>query len=134
MQQARRYMLTGDEFTATEAQAMGVVLDVVPDDELATRSMALAQRIAQVPANQLEMITWALNAVADHQYDPAASRRLGTLFDGVARHSQEGMDFVAPLAGGRLPRGGARAGPPLRRLRRASEVAERLSGATSRTP
>ena len=35
MQQARRYMLTGDEFTAAEALEMGVVLDVVPDDELA---------------------------------------------------------------------------------------------------
>ena len=57
--------------------------------------MALAQRIALVPGNQLEMITWTLNAVADHQYDPPASRRLGTLFDGVARHSQEGREFVA---------------------------------------
>ena len=95
IQHARRYMLTGDEFTADEALAMGVVLEVVADDELAARSMALAQRIAMVPANQLEMITWALNAVADHQFDPAASRRLGTLFDGVARHSQEGLDFVA---------------------------------------
>ncbi|MFT3851463.1 MAG: crotonase/enoyl-CoA hydratase family protein [Ilumatobacteraceae bacterium] len=95
MQRARRYMLTGDEFTAAEALAMGVVLEVVPDADLAERSMALAQRIAQVPANQLEMITWALNAVADHQYDPPASRRLGTVFDGVARHSQEGLDFVA---------------------------------------
>ena len=27
-------------------------------------------------------------------YDPPASRRLGTIFDGVARHSQEGRDFV----------------------------------------
>ena len=95
LQQARRYMLTGDEFTAAEALAMGVVLEVVPDADLAERAMALAQRIALVPANQLEMITWALNAVADHQYDPPASRRLGTLFDGVARHSQEGADFVA---------------------------------------
>ena len=95
LQQARRYMLTGDEFTAREALAMGVVLEVVPDDELAERSMALAQRIALVPGNQLEMITWTLNAVADHQYDPPASRRLGTLFDGVARHSQEGREFVA---------------------------------------
>jgi enoyl-CoA hydratase len=94
MQRARRYMLTGDEFTAEEALAMGVVLDVVPDDDLATHAMALAQRIARVPANQLQMVTWALNAVADHQFAPAASRRLGTLFDGVARHSQEGTDFV----------------------------------------
>lgn len=95
LQHARRYMLTGDEFSAEEAKAMGVVLEVVPDEELAERAMALAQRIAMVPANQLQMITWALNAVADHQYDPPASRRLGTLFDGVARHSQEGVDFVA---------------------------------------
>jgi enoyl-CoA hydratase/carnithine racemase len=95
VQQARRYMLTGDEFTAAEALAMGVVLEVVPDAELADRAMALAQRIAQVPANQLEMITMAINAVADHQFDPPGSRRLGTIFDGVARHSQEGADFVA---------------------------------------
>jgi enoyl-CoA hydratase len=95
LQNARRYMLTGDEFDAHQALAMGVVLEVVPDAELHERAMALAQRIAQVPGNQLEMITWALNAVADHQYDSAASRRLGTLFDGVARHTQEGLDFVA---------------------------------------
>lgn len=95
VQHARRYLLTGDEFTAAEALAMGVVLEVVADGELAARSMALAQRIAMVPANQLEMITWSLNAVVDHQYDPVSSRRLGTLFDGVARHSQEGLEFVA---------------------------------------
>jgi enoyl-CoA hydratase len=95
MQRARRYMLTGDEFTAAEALEMGAVLDVVPDEELADSAMALAQRIATVPSNQLEMITLALNAVANHQYDPPASRLLGTIFDGVARHSQEGADFVA---------------------------------------
>ncbi len=94
MQNARRFMLTGDEFTAAQALEMGVVLEVVPDGELAERAMNLAQRIALVPSNQLEMITLALNNVADHQYDPAASRLLGTIFDGVARHSQEGADFV----------------------------------------
>ena len=55
--------------------AMGAVLEVVPDDELHEHAMALAQRIAQVPSTQLEMITWALNAVADEMYDPKASRR-----------------------------------------------------------
>ena len=95
MQRARRYMLTGDEFTAVEALDMGVVLEVVPDDELADRAGELAQRIAMVPGNQLEMITLALSAVEDHQFDPPTSRLLGTIFDGVARHSQEGDDFVA---------------------------------------
>ena len=95
LQQARRYMLTGDEFTAQQALDMGVVLEVVPDDQLHDHTMALAQRIARVPGNQLEMITWALTAVADEMYDPRSSRRLGTLFDGVARHTQEGLDFVS---------------------------------------
>jgi enoyl-CoA hydratase len=95
LQRARRYMLTGDEFTAAEALEMGVVLEVVPDGELADRAMTLAQRVAQVPNSQLEMITWALNAVADEMYDPTSSRRLGTFFDGVARHTQEGLDFVS---------------------------------------
>ena len=95
LQNARRYMLTGDEFTARQALEMGVVLEVVPDDHLHDRALALARRIAQVPGNQLEMITWSLNAVADEMYDPAASRRLGTLFDGVARHTEEGLGFVA---------------------------------------
>ena len=95
LQQTRRYMLTGDEITAEMALEMGLVLDVVSDESLPQAAQGLAHRIAQVPTNQLEMITRALNAVADHMYDPPASRRLGTLFDGVARHSQEGKDFVA---------------------------------------
>src|SRR5690606_7439332 len=94
LQQARRYMLTGDEITAERALELGLVLEVVPDVELPERALALAQRIALVPTNQLEMITMALNAVADHLYDPPASRRLGTLLDGMARHTQEGADFV----------------------------------------
>ena len=95
LQQARRYMLTGDEITAQMALDMGLVLQVSADRDLADDAWALATRIAHVPTNQLEMITRSLNAVADHMYDPPASRRLGTLFDGVARHSQEGKDFVA---------------------------------------
>jgi enoyl-CoA hydratase len=95
LQQARRFMLTGDEITARMALDMGLVLELTDDDKLSDAARELANRVAQVPASQLEMITRSLNAVADHMYDPPASRRLGTLFDGVARHSQEGDDFVA---------------------------------------
>lgn len=95
LERAKRLMLTGDEFTGSEAAEWGVVLECVPDDELAGRAMALAQRMATVPLNQLQMIKWACNDVARTMYDPAGSRRLGTLFDGIARHTQEGMDFVS---------------------------------------
>ena len=43
----------------------------------------LAQRLAMVPAKQLESITLALNAVANHHYDPASLRVLATIFDGA---------------------------------------------------
>ena len=48
-----------------------------------------------VPLSQLQMLKWMLNDVARHQYQPDTSRLLGYLFDGVARHTQEGLDFVA---------------------------------------
>jgi enoyl-CoA hydratase len=38
---------------------------------------------------------WILDDVARHQYQPDTSRLLGYIFDGVARHTQEGRDFVA---------------------------------------
>ncbi len=94
VERARRYMLTGDEFTGAQAAEWGAVLECVPDDQLADRAHALAQRLAMVPGNQLEMITRAINEVARQMYDPAGSRLIGTMFDGVARHSQEGTDFV----------------------------------------
>jgi enoyl-CoA hydratase len=95
LERAKRYLFTGDELTAEEAAACGMVLECVPDDELQDRARALAQRMANLPLNQLQMMKWMLNDVARHQYQPDTSRLLGFIFDGVARHTQEGLDFVA---------------------------------------
>jgi enoyl-CoA hydratase len=95
LERAKRYLFTGDELTATEAADVGMILECVPDDELDERASALAQRIALLPLNQLQMMKWMLNDVARHQYQPDTSRLLGFVFDGVARHTQEGLDFVA---------------------------------------
>jgi enoyl-CoA hydratase len=95
LERAKRYLFTGDELTGTEAAAAGMVLECVPDGELEERATALAQRMARLPLNQLQMIKWSLNDVARHQYQPDTSRLLGFIFDGVARHTQEGLDFVA---------------------------------------
>ena len=95
LERAKRYLFTGDELTGTEAAAAGMVLECVPDDELEARATALAQRMALLPLNQLQMVKWALNDVARHLYQPDTSRLLGFIFDGVARHTQEGLDFVA---------------------------------------
>ncbi|MDA8185253.1 MAG: crotonase/enoyl-CoA hydratase family protein [Actinomycetota bacterium] len=95
LERAKRYLFTGDELTASEAAAAGMILECVPDAELAGKADALAQRIALLPLNQLQMMKWMLNDVARHQYQPDTSRLLGLIFDGVARHTQEGLDFVS---------------------------------------
>lgn len=95
LERAKRYLFTGDELPAAEAADAGMIFECVPDDALAERAMALAQRMALLPLNQLQMMKWMLNDVARHQYQPDTSRLLGFIFDGVARHTQEGRDFVA---------------------------------------
>jgi enoyl-CoA hydratase len=93
LERAKRYLLTGDEIPGPEAARIGMVLECVPDAELLDQSMGLAQRMARLPLNQLQMLKLLCNQTAQ-QYQPEASRLLGCLFDGVARHTQEGLDFV----------------------------------------
>ena len=94
LEQAKRYLLTGDEIPASEAARIGLILEAVPDDELQEHAAALAQRMARLPLNQLQMLKLLCNQTAESM-GMASSRTLGTLFDGIARHTQEGLDFVA---------------------------------------
>jgi len=93
LERAKRYMLTGDEIAAPEAARIGLILEAVPDAALQERAMTLARRMAQVPVNQLVMLKLLANQTAENM-GFASSRLLGTLFDGIARHTQEGLDFV----------------------------------------
>ncbi|VAV91679.1 Enoyl-CoA hydratase [hydrothermal vent metagenome] len=95
LERAKRYLLTGDEMTGAEAAEIGFVLEAVPEDDLLETATALAQRMALLPLNQLQMLKLLCNDVARDMYRPERSRLLGTLFDGVARHTQEGLDFVS---------------------------------------
>ncbi len=94
IEQAKRYMLTGDEIPAPKAAEIGLILEAVPDDELQEHAMALATRMARVPTNQLVMLKLLANQTVENM-GLASSRAMGTLFDGIARHTQEGLDFVA---------------------------------------
>jgi enoyl-CoA hydratase len=94
LERAKRYLFTGDEIDGREAARLGLVLECVADDALDDHARALAHRIAMLPLEQLQMIKWSLNETAREMYAPDTSRLLGCLFDGVARHAQEGLDFV----------------------------------------
>jgi enoyl-CoA hydratase len=93
LERAKRYLLTGDEIPAQTAAEIGLVLEVVPAADLLAHATALAERMAQVPINQLVMLKLLCNQTVENM-GFASSRLLGTLFDGVARHTQEGLDFV----------------------------------------
>ena len=93
LEQAKRYLLTGDEIPAPEAARIGLILESVPDGELQEHAAALARRMARLPLNQLQMLKLLCNQTAESM-GMASSRTLGTLFDGIARHTQEGLDFV----------------------------------------
>src|SRR5262249_55760134 len=84
----------GGEPPARAAAEIGLVLEVVPDASLEAHARALARRIARVPTTQLVMLKLLCNQTVENM-GFAASRTLGTLFDGIARHTQEGLDFVS---------------------------------------
>jgi enoyl-CoA hydratase len=94
MERAKRYLLTGDEIPAVEAARIGLILETVADDKLQEHAVAFAERMARVPSNQLQMLKMLCNHTAENM-GLATSRALGTLFDGIARHTQEGLDFIA---------------------------------------
>jgi enoyl-CoA hydratase len=94
LEQAKRYLLTGDEISAAEAARIGLILEVVPNDELESHASDLARRMARLPLSQLQMMKLLCNQTVENM-GMASSRTLGVLFDGIARHTQEGLDFVA---------------------------------------
>jgi enoyl-CoA hydratase len=94
LERAKRYLLTGDEIPASEAARIGLILEAVPDERLQEHAMTLAWRMARLPANQLIMLKLLCNQTVENM-GMASTRLLATLFDGIARHTQEGQDFVA---------------------------------------
>jgi enoyl-CoA hydratase len=92
LEQAKRMLFTGDLITGTEAAAMGLVQQAVPEAELDAAIEALCARIKGVPRNQLMMSKLAVNQ-AYEAMGLANTQRFATLFDGIARHSPEGLWF-----------------------------------------
>ena len=92
-EKSKRYLFTGDEIPAAEAERIGLVCETVPAAELEAHATALARRIAKLPLNQLQMMKLYTNQCAENM-GLQSHRTLAILFDGVARHTQEGLDFV----------------------------------------
>ena len=91
-ERAKRMLLTGDLITGVEAAELGLVLEAVPLAELDDRVQALAQRMSGVPKNQLMMQKLMINQAYDNM-GLENTQMFATLFDGITRHSPEGVWF-----------------------------------------
>jgi enoyl-CoA hydratase len=96
-QRAKRLLFTGDSLTGAQALEYGLAIDAPPPSELDGRTEDLVERIARLPVNQLQMMKLLVNqslyAQGLHQ-----TQLLGTVFDGIARHTKEGYAFQAKAA------------------------------------
>lgn len=92
IEKAKRLLFTGDCLSGTEAVAWGLATECAPRATLDERFEILLARIARNPISQLVMHKLLVNqtvmAMGLH-----TTQILGTVFDGVSRHTKEGYAF-----------------------------------------
>ncbi len=92
IEKAKRLLFTGDCLSGKEAQEWGLAIESAPAEILNERFEILLNRIALMPINQLVMMKLLLNQTIMAQ-GLHTTQILGTVFDGMTRHTQEGYDF-----------------------------------------
>ena len=96
---AKRLLLTGDSLTGREAAEWGLATESAPPAELDARFERLLERVGRMPINQLVMMKLLVNQSV-HAQGLAQAQVLGTFFDGITRHTEEGHAFVRRAAEG----------------------------------
>jgi enoyl-CoA hydratase len=91
-EKAKQMLFTGDLISGKKAAEMGLVFQSVPLAELDETVNQLANRIKGVPKNQLMMMKMMVNQAYENM-GLATTQTIATLFDGMARHSPEGVWF-----------------------------------------
>ncbi len=94
---AKRLLLTGDSLTGAEAAEWGLATEAAPPERLDERFELLLERVARMPVNQLVMMKLLVNQTLEAQ-GLRQTQTLGTFFDGIARHTEEGHAFVRRAA------------------------------------
>lgn len=91
-QRAKRLLFTGDCLSGAEALEWGLAIEAPPAAQLDERTEILVGRIAQMPINQLAMMKLLVNQETMSR-GLHNTQILGTVFDGIARHTAEGYAF-----------------------------------------
>ncbi|MBA2763901.1 MAG: crotonase/enoyl-CoA hydratase family protein [Thermoleophilaceae bacterium] len=91
-QRAKRLLFTGDSLSGAEALEWGLAIEAPPSEQLDERTEILVERIARMPLNQLMMMKLLINqeTMANGLH---STQVLGTILDGITRHTAEGYAF-----------------------------------------
>lgn len=93
LEHAKQFLLTGRAIDAPTAHRIGLVAHVVPPDELAGFIEEEAKLFRNIPANQLALNKLLINQAFENM-GLRTTQLLGTLFDGVTRHTEEAYRWV----------------------------------------
>ena len=97
LEHAKQFLLSGDAIDAATAHRIGLVSHVCPPEELDERILAHAARFEHIPANQLALNKLLINQAFENM-GLRTTQLLGTLFDGMTRHTEEAYRWAESLA------------------------------------
>ena len=97
LEHAKQFLLSGDAIDAATAFRIGLVSRVIPEADLSDETERYAARFRSIPANQLAMNKLLINQAFENM-GLRTTQLLGTLFDGVARHTEEAYRWTESFA------------------------------------
>jgi len=97
LEHAKQFLLTGEAIDAETALRIGLVSRVHPAAELSERVEEYADRFQHIPANQLALNKLLVNQAFENM-GLRTTQLLGTLFDGITRHTEEAYRWAESFA------------------------------------
>jgi len=91
-ERAKRILFTGEILSGSEAAKIGLIGEAVPDKELDHAVDKFINRMINVPTNQLFFQKQVINQAVE-QMGLLSTQRLAIFFDGMTRHTPEGIAF-----------------------------------------
>jgi enoyl-CoA hydratase len=88
LEHAKEFLLSGDQLDAATAYRIGLASRVFPAGRLFAEAETYARRYANIPGNQLALNKLLINQAFENM-GLRTTQLLGTLFDGITRHTEE---------------------------------------------
>ncbi|MGH1488643.1 MAG: crotonase/enoyl-CoA hydratase family protein [Acidimicrobiales bacterium] len=92
LEHAKQFLLTGRAIDADTAHRIGLVSAVHPADQISGEVEAEAKRLATIPGNQLALNKLLINQAYENM-GLRSTQVMATFFDGMARHTEEALQW-----------------------------------------